>query len=138
MLFIATPLLMLPLGPWLDSHRSRPWCTAVALLGVAGAVVQIGLLTAKWRAVVDGMGYRSYRPEFGFLFEPAQSPALASLAGLWRGEVDVWLVSLVRGVPGREPAPEVAAAALLAWAACLLACALRLRHAVADTGSRTP
>jgi hypothetical protein len=131
MLFVATPLLMLPLGPWLDGRRSRPWCAVVALLGLAGAVVQLGLLTAKWRSVVDVMGYRKSGPEV-FLFEPALSPALASLRGLWRGEVDVWLLTLFRGAPGREPAPEVGAAVLLVWAISCLACALRLRRAVAD------
>jgi hypothetical protein len=138
MLFVATPLLMLPLGPWLDAHRSRAWRGAVAVLGAAGAVVQLGLLTARWRSVVDAMGYRQYRPEFGFLFEPALSPALASLRGLWRGEVDVWLVGLVRGVPGREPAPEVAAVVLIAWAAVLVACALRLRRALDAGGASGP
>jgi hypothetical protein len=134
MLFVATPLLMLPLGPWLDGHRSRPWCAALALLGAAGALVQLGLLTAKWRTVVDAMEYRKSGPEV-FLFEPALSPALASLRGLWRGEVDVWLWSLVRGAPGREPAPEVAVVVLLLWAAALLVCALRLRRAVAGAGA---
>ena len=138
MLFAATPLLMLPLGPWLDTHRSRPWRVAVALLGVTGAAVQLGLLTAKWRSVVDVMGSRHHQPPFGFLFEPALSPALACLRALWRGDTDVWLIDLLRGVPGREPAPEIAAAALVAWAAALVFCALRLRRAAAADGAGAP
>jgi 4-amino-4-deoxy-L-arabinose transferase-like glycosyltransferase len=52
-LLVLTPLLMLPLGPWLDRQGQtwQPW--AVAGLGLAGLAVQIPLLAAHWP---DGAG----------------------------------------------------------------------------------
>ena len=37
MVFAATPLLMLPLGPWLDARRSRRALVVTGLLGLLGA-----------------------------------------------------------------------------------------------------
>ena len=45
MIFTAVPLLMLPLGPWLDRPGGRARAWAVTSLALLGAVTQLGLLS---------------------------------------------------------------------------------------------
>lgn len=130
MIFPAVPLLMLPLGPWLDRPARAARTAAVAALACLGAVVQLGLLLARWRTIVDVMGYRSFQPMGSFLWSPALSPVLGAWRVVARGEVDTWLWSLVFGVPGREPAPLVATVLLLAWAVALVGAIFALRRSL--------
>jgi hypothetical protein len=133
-LFALTPLLMLPLGPWLDAPKPR-WQRALAIaLAVWGAVVQIALMSAHWRHTTERMGYERELTVVSqpFLYDPLRSPIAAQLESLRLGEIDSYLWSLWFGVPGRAPNPALAAALLLAWAAALGYCALRLRASLAE------
>src|SRR5262245_41664061 len=77
-LFVLTPLLMLPLGPWLDRPLGRGERAALWALGALGAAIQGVLVLSRWSAVTRGMDYpaQTLRSGFDFLFEPAQSPIL--------------------------------------------------------------
>jgi hypothetical protein len=135
MIFAAVPLLMLPLGPWLEGGRSRLALLATGGLALLGAAIQLVLLSARWRGVVESMGYEEYPPPERFLFEPTLSPVIGCLRGLLAGDLDLWLVSLWTGVPGREAAPEVALGAMVIWGLMLALCGIRLRAALrAPTG----
>jgi hypothetical protein len=116
MLFVATPLFMLAIGPWLDSKPSRRGLTAAGLLGILGAAVQLPLMAVNWREVVTTMGYPPYAPKMEFLFDPQMSPILGCTQGLLAGNIDVWLWSLWAGARGREPELFAAMAFTLLWA----------------------
>jgi hypothetical protein len=127
-LFALTPLLMLPLGPWLDAHAPR-WQRALAIaLAAWGAVVQLALVTAHWRHTAERMGYEQELTVESqpFLYEPLRTPIAAHLGSLRRGEIDSYLWALWHGVPGRAPNRPLAGALLLAWALALALCARRL------------
>ena len=128
-LFALTPLLMLPLGPWLDAARGwqRAW---VAALGVAGLAAQLLLMTTHWRRTVELMAYHPEISHVGFLFEPLRAPLVGCARALWAGEVDVYLFALWQGVPGRAPAPTAALALGAVWVSLLAISAQRLRAAI--------
>jgi hypothetical protein len=134
-LFALTPLLLLPLGPWLDQPSPR-WQRALAgALAAVGLVIQIALVTAHWRGIVREMGYEreltvASQP---FLFEPLRSPIAAHLRALFAGQVDVYLWRLWSGVPGRAPQHALALALLAAWAAVFGYCVRRLRASMATS-----
>lgn len=130
MIFIVVPLLMLPLGPWLDRPAGRGRAWAVASLALLGAAAQLGLLLARWRTVVEVMDYRSYEPFGTFLWTPGLSPVLGAWRVVAQGGIDTWLGSLVTGVPGREPFPTFAGALLMVWALAFGAALLQLRRSV--------
>ena len=136
-LFALTPLLMLPLGPWLDAPKPR-WQRALAIaLAAWGAVVQIALMSAHWRHTAERMGYeRELTVESQpFLYEPLRSPIAAQLESLRLGEIDSYLWSLWFGVPGRAPRRLLACALLLAWALAIAFCARRLRASIAASAA---
>jgi len=114
-LFVATPLLMLPLGPWLDGARRTWQWLAVGGLALAGLVVQIPLLMAHWRRTVVLMDYQDEIATVPFLFDAARSPVVGCLRSLAAGEIDVYLWALWTGVPGRDPQPGIALALLAVW-----------------------
>jgi hypothetical protein len=125
---------MLPLGPWLDAPRPR-WQRALAVaLALSGAVAQLALVAAHWRGTTERLGYESELAAESppFLFDPLRAPIAGHLDSLRRGEIDSYLWRLWCGVPGRAPNPALAAALLLAWAAALGYCALRLRASLAE------
>jgi hypothetical protein len=133
-LFDATPLLLLSLGPWLDEAKSLGKKLAVAVLATCGLAVQLVLMSVKWSAIINQMGYLDYRPRFSFLFEFDASPLVASarwLAG--GGEIDWWVAGLARGWLGREGEPLAAAACVALWALLLLGSLLWLARAVRAT-----
>ena len=115
-LFVATPLLMLPLGPWLDGARRAWQWLLLAGLALAGLVVQIGLLAAHWRRTVVLMGYQDEIATVPFLFDAARSPIVGCLRSLAAGEIDVYLWALWHGVPGRAPQPGATVFLLSLWA----------------------
>jgi len=79
-----------------------------------------------------------HEPPFGYLAEPALSPALGALRTALSGGVDAWVWSLFRGLPGREPAPALGVAVLLVWAVLLAIALARLRAAVRDAAAPPP
>jgi len=125
-LFVATPLLLLPLGPWLDSafrRRARVALAAVAVLAVVGLGVQLAVTLSSWNTVVDVEGWRSFEPGMEFLFVPAESPVLAGVRALGAGYVDSWIWWIGSGWRGHPPQPGLAvllaAGGLLGVAFCL-------------------
>jgi hypothetical protein len=129
-LFVVTPLLMLPLGPWLDTRR-RAGVRALAWgLAVVGAGVQVVLLLARWSAVIRGMGYqKAFRDAgFAFLFVPTESPIVGSWRALVAGHVDPWLWGLARGSELRSGAPFAPAVLLALWCVALGLVLRRLRQ----------
>jgi hypothetical protein len=134
-LFALIPLLMLPLGPWLDTPRAR-WQRALAAALVAlGGATQLALLCAHWRKTVERMGYERElaAASQAFLFDPLRAPIVGHVRSLFAGEIDVYWWTLWFGVPGRAPARALAIALLIGWALALSYCARRLRSSVATS-----
>jgi hypothetical protein len=131
--FVATPLLLLPLGSWLDAHRRPVARAGVAVLAAAGLAVQLVLVLASWPAVIELMHYRTWEPPKGFVWIASESPVPGALRALRAGWVDVWLWKLATGWEGRPGTPGPALALLGAWgvglAAALLGLARALRRA---------
>ena len=129
-LFVLTPLLMLPLGPWLDAHPGSRERRAVWALAAAGLGVQLVLVLSRWSAVIRGMNYPQsvLRSDFDFLFLPDQSPILGSARAVFAGQLDAWLFWLATGFDGAEGAPLVAALLLALWALALAFALSRLRR----------
>lgn len=135
-LFVATPLLLLPLGAWIDAGRARP---AVAALAFVGAFAQLALLSAEWSAVIAREGYRSWQPPKGFVWSLAASPIPASARAAADGWLAPWLWAVAKGWPGRPGTPGVALALLALWAAAFAFAVARLRRAlVLSTGQSEP
>jgi hypothetical protein len=134
-LFVLTPLLMLPLGPWLDTLRRTGQRLAVATLALAGGLVQLPLLTTHWRRTVEAMGYQEEIATVPFLFEPLRSPVIGCWRSLLAGELDVYLWSLWHGAPGREAQPALALAGLLLWVVAMALAVAGLRGALRDAGA---
>jgi hypothetical protein len=129
-LFVVTPLLMLPLGLWLDSDPSRRLKQAVAVLAVTGLLVQIGLMSARWSAVFTLMDYMSYAPLMDFVFEPGRSPILGSWLAVWSGEIDSWFWGVWRGWNGNQGAPLPAIVLLAIWGMCATVAVRGLRRSL--------
>jgi hypothetical protein len=126
-LFPLTPLLLLPLGPWLDAHPGRGARAAVFALAALGALAQGALLLADWSTVIARNGYLAWQPPKGFVWSFAASPIPASLRAVAEGALAPWLATLAKGWPGRPGTPGVALALLALWALAFAAAALRLR-----------
>jgi hypothetical protein len=137
-LFALTPLLLLPLGPWLDAPHPRWQRALLGALAVLGCAAQLALMTAHWRHTVERMGYE---PELTvasqpFLFEPLRAPIAGHVRSLVAGDVDVYAWTLWFGVPGRAPQHAFALALLAVWAVAIGYCARRLR--ASSTASAQP
>jgi len=132
-LFALTPLLFLPLGPWLDAPRPRWQRWLAGTLAALGCAIQLALVTAHWRHTVERMGYA---PELTaasqpFLFDPLRAPIVGHVRSLVAGDVDVYLWTLWFGVPGRAPQRALAVALLLVWGIAFAYCVRRLRASIA-------
>jgi hypothetical protein len=132
-LFALTPLLLLPLAPWLDAPKPRWQIWLAGALAGLGFVTQIALVSAHWRGIVERMGWEreltvASQP---FLFDALRSPIAEHLRSLFAGEIDVYLWRLWFGVPGRAEQRALALALLGAWVLALAYCARRLRASIA-------
>lgn len=127
-LFFWTPMLMLPLGPWLDDLRSRLAWTAVGILALLGFGVQFVSTVVRWSAVPGLAGYLDYEPRWGFLFDAGDSPVV-TMAGLFvrGGPIDPWIWNLAQGWPGFPGRPGIAIALFAAWALLIGASLFGLR-----------
>jgi hypothetical protein len=117
-LFVVTPLLLLPLGPWLDAPRRAGLRALTLALAAAGLGVQLVLVLSRWSQVMHSMGYHKALlvSGFDFLFVPQKSPLVGSWRVLAEGHVDAWLWNLARGSEAHAGAPGLAAALLAVWA----------------------
>jgi hypothetical protein len=131
--FVATPLLLLPLGSWLDAARERgaraPLRVAV-VLGVLGALVQVAVTSSSWNTVVDLNDWRRWEPGMEFLFIPSESPILAGARALGQGYVDSWIWWIGLGWRSAPPRPGLAVLLALAGALLLVFCARQTLRAV--------
>jgi hypothetical protein len=129
-LFVLTPLLLLPLGRWLDAHASRRARQALWALGAAGLTVQLVLLLSRWSAVIRGMGYveAAQRGDLSFLWVPWRSPLVGSVLALEEGQIDAWWVGLATGFDGAAAAPGAAALLFGVWASGAVFVWIRLRR----------
>lgn len=119
------PLLLLPLGEWIDSRGAgRAWL-ALAPLAVAGFFVQAVNVLTNFGFVLNHEGYPDFHPPFGFLFIPSASPIAAEVRAIVAGgsPVDMWLVNVWRGF-GPLRVLQVG----LPLAALFLFCVWRLRR----------
>jgi hypothetical protein len=136
-LFIATPLLLLPLGPLLDRIHSRAQRAWVGGLAVAGLLVQLSLMTSDWPAVIQLMDWQRFGPLMSFVFVADQSPILGSARALFSGHVDVWLWNLGRGTSAAQPQPLAALLVAIAWAALVAFAGRQLQRALAEPEPRS-
>ena len=124
-LFVATPLLLLPLGLWLDGPHAR---APLAALAIAGLAVQLALLGADWSAVITTNHYLAWTPPKGFVWTLASGPIPASARAVAEGWIGPWLWTIAKGWPGRAGTPGVALAILACWALAFGASVVRLRR----------
>jgi hypothetical protein len=131
-LFAATPLLLLPLGRWLDAHASPRERRVLWGLAAAGVSVQLVLVLSRWSAVIRIMDdHRSVlRSGFDFLFVAGQSPILGSARAVAEGQLDAWLWGLATGFDGAGGAPAAAALLLALWALAFRFAVSRLRRSM--------
>jgi hypothetical protein len=123
------PLLLLPLGPWLQlggPGRRRLF----ALLCALGLTIQVALLATSWPELIHRAGYRAMGSRefpFAFLFVPEASPVLWALRLFVQGEANgTWLFALAWGWPGFEGAPAAAWSLVAVWLLALLLIGRRL------------
>lgn len=137
-LYLCIPLLLLPLGPWLDADQRRR--RTVAGLAALGATVQIALLLTPWEATVAHMGYAASGPEGPFLWSLASGPIPGTFETLFaQDERSPWLWKLATGWLGHPAAPHRAAVWLGAWALLFTLAIWRLRATIrAMTVDRDP
>jgi hypothetical protein len=136
-LFALTPLLLLPLGPWLDLPRPQWQRVLTGALAALGLLIQLALVSARWRGALESLGFLDLfatgrYPSLDFLFDPQRSPIAMHLRGLAAGDVDVYLWALWFGV-GREPQRALACALLVAWVLAFALCLWRLRKSTTAT-----
>lgn len=131
-LFVLTPVLLLPLGGWLDLPRGK--AKHVLLWGLAGLGfgIQLVLVLARWTEVIQIMEYKKavLVSGFDFLFVPEQSPLVGSWRALQAGHVDAWLWGLANGSEPSAGALLAAAALLGAWAIAFGLVLLRIHRSL--------
>jgi hypothetical protein len=118
-LLATVPLLMLPLGLWLDEARRPLAWIAVILLAGAGLLVQLAFMGTWWSGIITTAGYPGFEPEWGFLFLPEESPLAAALRTLKEAPLHPWIVRLAQGRPGQAAAPGAVAVLGTLWATAL-------------------
>jgi len=128
-LFLLVPLLLLPLGLWLDSPRR--WATA-SLLALAGFFVQVVSTLVRWGSVPTLADYPILGPDQAdFLFEVSRSPVVV-MTGLLAsgGPIDSWLWNLWHGWEGFAGRPGAVVVLLGLWTAAATLCGMGLRRAL--------
>jgi hypothetical protein len=133
-LFALTPLLLLPLGLWLDAHAGHRGRQALWLLGIAGLLVQLVLMLSRWSAVIRGMGYveAAQRGDLSFLWAPGRSPLAGSVRALGEGRFDAWWLGLATGFDGGAASPGAALLLFAVWAGGAAFVWVRLRRLLRD------
>ena len=128
-LFMLVPLLLLPLGLWLDSPRR--WAGAFAL-AIAGFFVQVASTVVRWGSVPTLADYPLLGPDQAdFLFQVSRSPVVV-MTGLLAsgGPIDSWLWNLWHGWEGFPGRPGAVLALLGLWTAAAALCGVELRRAL--------
>jgi tetratricopeptide (TPR) repeat protein len=91
------PLLLLPLGPWMEHTDRKAWLS-VAPLALAGLWMQIIHVAVNFWYVDLYEKYLDFQPSNAFLFIPEFSPILAHSKALLAADsrVDMWLINVYR------------------------------------------
>jgi hypothetical protein len=120
------PLLLLPLGMWMESKDRRAW-VVVAPLAAIGFVIQILHVAVNFAYVYNAERWPDFQPPLGFLFIPRYSPILAFGRAFAAHDfrVDMWLVNVYRNF-----GVGFLLLFLLPLCALLVVCASRLRTAL--------
>jgi len=115
-LSLLTPLLMLPVGGWLDRGGGALRWSFVAVLGAAGLFVQVVSTVVSWGVVPAFANYRDFVPRWSFLFIPQFSP-VAEMTRLFfdGGPYDPWLIQLGEGWAGFPGQPGLAWGLFAGW-----------------------
>jgi hypothetical protein len=116
-LVAVIPILLLPLGRWLERLPRAGWL-AVVPLAALGLFMEVLSVLVNVSYVYAHEGYLNFVPPYGFLYIPESSQVVAHWHALraWDGRVDGWLIDIVRmqGI-GRFFLIAVVLAALLAF-----------------------
>jgi hypothetical protein len=125
-LFAVVPLLMLPLGLWLDQVPGRLKWLPVVCLAALGAFVQIAFMATSWGLLIRSAGWEAFEG-WSFLFLPDASPPVEAIRALLAGRLnDMWIVGLAQGAWLPTPLPGAAVALVAGWGLLTGGCAWRL------------
>jgi Flp pilus assembly protein TadD len=96
-LMALVPLLMLPLGPWLEGAGRKYWLILVPL-ALTGLWMQAIHFAVDFWEVALRENYPAFKPPHGFLFIPTASQIVAHSKALlaWDSRVNMWLVTVYR------------------------------------------
>jgi len=97
------PILLLPLGGWVQRIRWKTWLVVISL-AVIGLWVQLTHVAVNFWKVVLHENYLNLQPQYSFLFNPNFAPLVAQSKAFLTadGRVDMWLINVYRTVgPGR-------------------------------------
>ena len=145
--FVAIPLLLLPLGKLVDRSLGagdvsggRGMRAAIVGLAGLGALVQLALLLARWPAVIRLMEWQTnYGPLMDFVFVAKDSPLVGCFRAVSQGLIDAWLwVQWTGGGPVLPPRPGMAIAGALVCIATIAVTLRALRDAMAEAAARDP
>jgi hypothetical protein len=130
----VTPLLLLPLGAWLD-RRGRSGWAAVLPLALLGLAIQAVHVAVNFAYVYHFEKYVDWNPPYGFLFIPDRAPIVAHARALLAADyrVDMWLIHVWREI-GAGRALGLAGL----WLVAVGLCAWRLGRAVRAAGVPRP
>ena len=135
-LFFWTPMLMLPLGLWLDSVKAKLAWVAVGALALLGFGVQFVSTVVKWGSVPALAGYVDYEPRWGFLFSIEHAPVVEMTRLLFNGgPIDPWIWNLAHGWQGFPGRPGIAAMIFSLWAVLFAGSLYALRKEMQRLGT---
>ena len=122
------PLLLLPLGPWLQEVSWKRRLLALPL-ALAGLWIQAIHFTADFWNVAEHENYLNFQPPRGFLFNFRVCPIVAHSRAMlaWDSRITMWLVTIYRGL-GPQTFWGVFIILLLLLAACLWRLQLSIRR----------
>jgi hypothetical protein len=91
------PLLLLPLGPWMNRVKKKGF-VVIGLLALIGVWVQLVHVAVNFAFVYHSEGYPNFQPPYAFLFIPDTAPVVAHSKALLSGDyrVDMWIVNIYR------------------------------------------
>jgi hypothetical protein len=91
------PILLLPLGKWMEHAGKKVWL-AVIPLATIGLWIQLVHVAVNFAFVYHYEKYPDYRPPYSFLFIPDVAPIVAFSKAFLSADfrVDMWLINVYR------------------------------------------
>jgi hypothetical protein len=92
------PILLLPLGKWMEHAGKKVWFV-VAPLATIGFWIQLVHVAVNFAFVYHFEKYPEYQPPYSFLFIPDVAPVVAFSKAFLSADfrVDMWLINVYRG-----------------------------------------